>query len=374
MKLNGLITKLSMLIAMTVSPYLASAGPASNAIGGSNGGGGSDMESEFKTIATNIADWIRAGRSSGLKLRFGVTQEQYRTGMLRELTGYSIQMVSRPLFFGGSEKTCVSRALMPKTETNPIRNLIECNQALFRDTYRSNPEGAYRLVHHEFAGLAGLEKNIGQNSDYHISDQISPFLEKETVLRLPVNDLMPDPVGLRTFLCGNNLLLQTHKGIRNEDEPYGNFLSQVSPRDYVLWLMTNKNSFLTKALQAKGLFPDGESELSDSIGLETAVEGGGRVSNYSVIYLIPIHDSGKRWSGISAYIRVTLGFDWDRSIPAYTPDAREVWSLRVDGIFSPYSAQDSIDFAFKYRPPNELTSKICRDVAIPRYKAPTLGF
>jgi len=42
------------------------------------------------------------------------------------------------------------------------------------------------LIHHEYAGLAGIEKNDGAASDYEISDQLTDFLEKTSVLRLAV--------------------------------------------------------------------------------------------------------------------------------------------------------------------------------------------
>ena len=39
-------------------------------------------------------------------------------------------------------------------------------------------------IHHEYASLAGLERNIGADSDYFISSQISAYGKYETVFKL----------------------------------------------------------------------------------------------------------------------------------------------------------------------------------------------
>ena len=50
-------------------------------------------------------------------------------------------------------------------------------------------EAQYQLVHHEFAGLAGIERGLNGVSDYSISEQISAYLEDVVVKKLAVKSL-----------------------------------------------------------------------------------------------------------------------------------------------------------------------------------------
>jgi hypothetical protein len=49
---------------------------------------------------------------------------------------------------------------------------------------KTSEAGQYRLIHHEYAGLARIEKNYGSASDYEFSNQITNYLEHQTVLKL----------------------------------------------------------------------------------------------------------------------------------------------------------------------------------------------
>ncbi len=77
---------------------------------------------------------------------------------------------------------------MPKTcrgfysKKNGAPHII-CNIARFEDTSDADQ---YRLIHHEFAGLVSVEKNVGAASDYEISNQITDQLEEYRSVRLPV--------------------------------------------------------------------------------------------------------------------------------------------------------------------------------------------
>lgn len=56
------------------------------------------------------------------------------------------------------------------------RPYINCSREKFEAL--TLPE-QYQQIHHEFASLAGLERNIGADSDYSISKQIMSYLDKE---------------------------------------------------------------------------------------------------------------------------------------------------------------------------------------------------
>jgi len=363
MKFKTAFTMIALSIGLTMSPQLASAAQK----GGSNGGGGGDMESEFKAIALNIRQWIEGGGSTTLKLPPGVSNKKYKADMLRELKSYSIEMVSQDVKYGGSVKTCVNRRNQRMSDETVVRNRIICNQKLFREMHEFNIEGAYRLVHHEFAGAAGLEQNRGPQSDYRISDQISQFLEEQMIRRLPVGDLANyyrDPKGLRTFTCGRNYLVQTHREVSTDGGPFGDFRSLVSPHKFVLSQFKDKTSLVwTTLLQLSLVDMEGTYEVGENV---TTTSGGGRVEDYSTNYLVPIVSSEKRWKEVVAYVRVSVDFRWLDGVekgPAFTPGAMEAFTTRIEGIFSPQDLTINIMFdkGEDYLSYDQMTSKVCHD-------------
>ena len=72
----------------------------------------------------------------------------------------------------GQPKTC--RGFV--SDQDHLHHIL-CNIDRFSAT---SPAEQYRLIHHEFAGLAGVEQNNGAASDYRISTQIAP----ESILRM----------------------------------------------------------------------------------------------------------------------------------------------------------------------------------------------
>ena len=87
------------------------------------------------------------------------------------------------LTIGLSKKTCI----------NTQRGdgfIIKCDVNRFKKLTASEK---YILIHHEFAGVAGLETNIGESSDYFYSNQVSLFLEDFVVKKLSIKKTMlPD--------------------------------------------------------------------------------------------------------------------------------------------------------------------------------------
>ena len=63
--------------------------------------------------------------------------------------------------------------------------LVLISFVIFQDKSTSESK-QYKLIHHEFAGLASIENNEGAASDYAISAQITDYLTQQTVLRLAI--------------------------------------------------------------------------------------------------------------------------------------------------------------------------------------------
>ena len=141
------------------------------------GNGGDGNEIRFKDIATNIEQWIETDQAEVLKLPANLSFADYKSRLLNVMKSYSISFTDLPVKVYGAEKTC--------RNTIETRTIL-CNSARFERLVEKDLSGAYQLVHHEVAGLAGIETNTGANSDYRISSQISGSLYQETVTRLPV--------------------------------------------------------------------------------------------------------------------------------------------------------------------------------------------
>lgn len=161
-------TMIVMLVALSIS----------SAFAGKEGGGGGVDEAQFKEIAQNISDWIQSGNADQIKLPAQITLSTYKTKMLAVLSNYDVVIGSEPVPYG---KTCWS------TQDGVGKNHVKCYFPIFDQVYRSSIDQTYQLIHHEFAGLARLEKNVGSDSDWSISNQISGYLAEEMVRRLPVS-------------------------------------------------------------------------------------------------------------------------------------------------------------------------------------------
>lgn len=181
------------LIALILSLALPIASPYASAGVGAGGGGGKN-EPLFEEIANNIATWIKSGNADEIasQLPKEISLSQYKTQMLSVLEKFHITFTDDKVLVDGFEKTC--RGYVDKSGINRIL----CNNAQFGSETPENINKIYRQVHHEFAGLACendngqncLEQNKNEDSDYRISNQISAFLKKEVVSRLPVKPIV----------------------------------------------------------------------------------------------------------------------------------------------------------------------------------------
>lgn len=155
--------------------------------GNEGSGGGDACEMRVREIARDIRSWIVRGDADSLELDGVTSLERYKTGMLDHIGGSSkrnvkqagINCTADTLKIGNVEKTCINR----RSESG--RGYITCNSVRFmRET---KEEDQYRLIHHEFAAIAGFEASSGyEDSKYPLSDQLDAYLVDVTVKRLAV--------------------------------------------------------------------------------------------------------------------------------------------------------------------------------------------
>jgi len=167
---------------------------ASTAFAGVGAGGGGDLKTEGRIdeIRSDLLKWISEGGAKRLELSQGTTYEAYVKTMEDFLRPQEVVVTAiktseenpnddeLSVRVDGQPKTC--KGFFSKKDHRPH---ILCNVERFWETSEADQ---YRLVHHEYAGLALLEKNYGAASDYSISRQITDFLVPVTVLRLAVKN------------------------------------------------------------------------------------------------------------------------------------------------------------------------------------------
>jgi hypothetical protein len=145
-----------------------------------SGGGDTQCEARIKEIQNDIGRWLKLSNGGPRDLDLhGLNYADYIEGMTY-FVYTEPECTSNLVHVEGTEKTCKFEA------TSPIsgRPRITCNTDRFNKTQDYKQ---YQLIHHEIAGLAGLELPSGSNSRYDVvSDQISDFLEEVTVKKLAV--------------------------------------------------------------------------------------------------------------------------------------------------------------------------------------------
>ncbi len=172
MKRNAI---LSFILTFITTPLLAVAG------GSSVRGGGDPCENRIKNIREDISSWIDQGGAEYLQLPEEMTLEKYTQSMEQQISKARIQCVGQgdtgyPVQINGTPKVC-------QFKRSSNASLIVCDYQKFLSLDESEQ---YVLIHHEFAGLAGLELPNGSDSTYTISNQISDYLENETIKKLAV--------------------------------------------------------------------------------------------------------------------------------------------------------------------------------------------
>lgn len=150
---------------------------------GQDRGGGDPCEDRIKIIRNDLISWINKGGAKGLQLPSSLTEEQYSTAMLEQMEKASIRCVGPndegyPVTVDGTPKVC-------RFDRTARASRITCDFAKFDAT---KEEKQYELIHHEYAGLAGLESPRGSDSNYFLSNQISAQLVDQVVKKLAVKE------------------------------------------------------------------------------------------------------------------------------------------------------------------------------------------
>lgn len=162
--------------------------------GTESGGGGDASEERVNQIRSDLLNWLDTEGPKNLLFPYGLTYKMYVTKMKKILAPQKVIIafiekdddINRDLKVSvhGIPKTC--RGFVSELNSTPY---IICNISRFANTKDSEQ---YRLIHHEYAGLALIENNVGAASDYRISSQITDFLSKQTELKLAVTKQLPE--------------------------------------------------------------------------------------------------------------------------------------------------------------------------------------
>lgn len=156
--------------------------------GGMNSGGGDLCEDRIQIIREDLRSWINQGGAQGLQLPAPLTVQQYSTNMLKEIDQAKIRCVGPkdqgyPVAINGTPKVCrFDRNWLGRTQ-------ITCDAEKFQAI---NESDQYILVHHEYAGLAGVEQPNLDDSTYGVSNQISGYLVDTIVKKLAVKSQRSD--------------------------------------------------------------------------------------------------------------------------------------------------------------------------------------
>ena len=155
------------------------------------GNGGDACELRIHNIREDLKKWIADGGATHLKLPATLDADAYKKKITDAITDAEVSCTSDKLTLKGAEKTCL----------NSVGGAVKitCNRDAFNATQESEQ---YVLIHHEYAGIAGIEVNAGAASDYLISKQLTSFL-KDTVVKklvIPSQRPLPGPVAGMEFV------------------------------------------------------------------------------------------------------------------------------------------------------------------------------
>lgn len=182
------------------NPFKASSALYAKGGGVQGGGGDAATERRIKDIRDDILKWIKRGDAEKLKFNLYVTYQDYLEGNLSKKL-FGMKDILEPgavVVSAFSEKdedlnvetlnTSINNA--PKVCKGLIRGIndrptIVCKKEAFEAL---SEKEQYIQIHHEYAGLGGLERNIGADSDYNLSSQITNHGSYEKIFRLAINN------------------------------------------------------------------------------------------------------------------------------------------------------------------------------------------
>ncbi|MGZ6286543.1 MAG: hypothetical protein ACXWQO_00015 [Bdellovibrionota bacterium] len=157
--------------------------------GGSSPGGGESCEIRAQDIVLDISRWLEDGGAKRLKFRNGDNEKTFSKKMkaaiakVKNVTCVSPGEPGFDIFVNKEAKECINFV------DDKGANRIRCHRKKFYSGLKdknNNPD-QYRMVLHELASLAGLEKPKKDVSDYFYARQVTGYLEDTVVKRLAIN-------------------------------------------------------------------------------------------------------------------------------------------------------------------------------------------
>lgn len=188
MKSNSVFVRLACAISLLIATHAMAAGlkeRGSAKEGGAGVHGGGDIcEDRIQQIRDDLKSWIDQGGAQSLALPQSIPADRYAELMLNQLKSARVKCVSAgdtgyPVTIGNTPKVC-------KFSIDQTGSQITCDYVKFLATGESDQ---YVLIHHEYAGLAGVELPDQNVSRYEISNQISAHLEEQIVKKLAVKPI-----------------------------------------------------------------------------------------------------------------------------------------------------------------------------------------
>ena len=145
------------------------------------GNGGDGCENEIKKIREDIKNWVLE-EDGGTQLEFGsskINSKIYKKRMLNSFKA-KINCTDKRLLLKNTDKTC--KNFLHKKDLS--KSFIVCNVRRFMAL---SDVQKIRLVHHEYAGLAGFETNNGsEESNYFLSNQIAGSLDEVKIQKINI--------------------------------------------------------------------------------------------------------------------------------------------------------------------------------------------
>lgn len=132
--------------------------------GNEKGNGGDTCEIKLQSQNEKIKSMLINNEIKNLKMPKGLSFLEYKKRMIEEANKVIFSCSKKTIKLGSTEKTCLNY------KDNQNQSRIECNLDRFLSITKSEQ---FKLVHHELAGLANLESNLGdERSNYFITNQL----------------------------------------------------------------------------------------------------------------------------------------------------------------------------------------------------------
>ena len=189
---------LKKILILTFTALLLNSNTLLARMGTESSGGGDASETRVNEIRSDILKWINEGGAKGLELPNDVLYNDYVSNMIDILSPKKviISFTEEQVVYHNTEKICRSFNDEDHSEMHTL-----CNISRFKKTSDSDQ---YKLIHHEYAILAKIEKDEGVASDYNLSSQITDFLDYKKVLRMAVKKTNRKDCTLDLGIINNN--------------------------------------------------------------------------------------------------------------------------------------------------------------------------